>query len=127
LQGLGFIDDLAGVFPCGWCSACHLKADSLVLERLDEDGDHVNVFWFFRQHLKPVLDTLKQLLSETCNGVQRQDMLKEHIPVGRRWVEALHLCLNTGNHAYEVMRNALHYYLLPDGSVRDRANLDPES
>jgi hypothetical protein len=25
------------------------------------------------------------------------------------------------------MRNALHYYLLPDGSVRDRAYLDPES
>jgi hypothetical protein len=30
------------------------------------------------------LTLLKQLLSETCNGVQRQDMLQEHIPVGRR-------------------------------------------
>jgi hypothetical protein len=54
-------------------------------------------------------------------------MLQEHIPVWRRLVEAFHLCLNTGNHAYEVMRNALHYYLLPDGSVRDRANSDPEN
>lgn len=37
----------------------------------------------------------------------------------RRWLEGLHLCLNTGNGFYELARDMLHYVLLPDGTPRD--------
>jgi hypothetical protein len=51
-----------------------------------------------RPHLRPSalsLSALKRLLSETCKGVQEEDLLKGFIPMERRWKEGLHLCLNT--------------------------------
>jgi hypothetical protein len=73
------------------------------------------------------LTLLKQLLTQTCKGVQRVDMVRDYVPSHRRWIKPLHLCLNTGNHAYEVMRNALHFYVNPDGTVRDLSVVDPDS
>jgi hypothetical protein len=74
-----------------------------------------------RPRIKPQqlpMTALKKLLNEACVGVQQEDLLREHIPLERRWLQALHLCLNTGNAAYEHARNVLHYLLLPDGSPR---------
>lgn len=50
-----------------------------------------------------------------------------YIPFSRRSLEGLHLQLNTGNHAFEVMRNTLHFLLLPDGTLRNLANVDAET
>jgi hypothetical protein len=61
----------------------------------------------------------KKLLSQACQGVVQEDLLKEFVPLERRWIEGLHLTLNTGNAAYEHARNTLHYLLLPDGTCRN--------
>jgi hypothetical protein len=70
---------------------------------------------------------LKQLLTQACKGVQREDIVRDYVPHHRRWVVTLHLCLNTGNHAYEVMRNVLHFHLNADGTVRDLSAVDSDS
>jgi hypothetical protein len=69
---------------------------------------------------------IKNLCTEVCAGVMQQDLLAEYIPQERRWIEGLHLCLNTVNAAYEHARDTLHFLLNPDGSVRDLAGLDPD-
>jgi hypothetical protein len=45
--------------------------------------------------------------------------MQDHIPIGRRWLEALHLCLNTGNAWYELTRVMLHWLLEADGTRRN--------
>jgi hypothetical protein len=43
---------------------------------------------------KTLLNTVQ---AETCMGMQMEDILKDFIPMERRWIEGLHLCLNMGN------------------------------
>jgi hypothetical protein len=45
-----------------------------------------------RSHLRPLalsMSALKRLHRETCKGVQEEDLLKDFIPMGRRWIEGL--------------------------------------
>jgi hypothetical protein len=64
------------------------------------------------------MTALKKLLSEACVGAHQSDLLREHIPLERWWLEALHLCINTGNAAYEHARTMLHYLLTPECTPR---------
>jgi hypothetical protein len=48
---------------------------------------------------------LKSMLAEACMGMQMEDLLKDLIPLERRWIEGLHLCLNMGNAWYELARD----------------------
>jgi hypothetical protein len=41
----------------------------------------------------------KKLLSQACQGVVQEDLPKEFNPLERRWIEGLHLTLNTGSAA----------------------------
>jgi hypothetical protein len=59
--------------------------------------------------------------SETCQGVQDDDLLKDNIPRSCRWIEGLHLALNTGNSAYEHARNVLSLLMDNKGDARDSA------
>jgi hypothetical protein len=60
-----------------------------------------------------------RLLSQACQEVVQEDLLKEFVPLERRWIEGLHVTLNPGNAAYKHARNTLHYLLLPDGTCRN--------
>jgi hypothetical protein len=51
--------------------------------------------------------------------------MQDLIPLERRWLELLHMTLNVGNTWLKVARQALHFLLLPDGTPRNRADLDP--
>jgi hypothetical protein len=76
-------------------------------------------------HPRPLslsMSALKRLLNETCKSVQEEDLLKDFIPMERRWIEGLHLCLNTGNGAFELARNVLSFLLEPSGQPKDRGN-----
>jgi hypothetical protein len=47
-----------------------------------------------KEKTKTLLNTVQ---AETCMGMQMEDILKDFIPMERRWIEGLHLCLNMGN------------------------------
>jgi hypothetical protein len=69
------------------------------------------------------MTALKRLLTETCQGVQDDDLLKEYIPMSRRWIEGLHLALNSGNSAHEHARNVLSVLVQHDGDARHSAGV----
>jgi hypothetical protein len=56
---------------------------------------------------KVTMTVAKRLLSQACQGAVQEDLLKGFVPLERRWIEGLHLTLNTGNAAYEHARNTL--------------------
>jgi hypothetical protein len=53
--------------------------------------------------------------------------MQDHGPMGLRWLEALHLCLNTGNAWYELTRDMLHWLLEEDGTRRNHNSPKSES
>jgi hypothetical protein len=66
------------------------------------------------------MTALKRLLTETCQGVQDDDLLGLHPDVTLA-IEGLHLALNTGNSAYEHARNVLSLLVDNKGDARDSA------
>jgi hypothetical protein len=75
------------------------------------------------QPSKVSMTALKLLLTETCQCVQDDDLLKEYIPMSRRWIEGLHLALNTSNSAYEHARNVLSVLVQHNGDARDSSSV----
>jgi hypothetical protein len=70
---------------------------------------------------------LKSMLAEACMGMQVDDLLKDLIPMERRWIEGLHLCLNMGNAWYELARDVYHYLLLPSGQPRSQQERESQA
>lgn len=70
---------------------------------------------------------LKNMLAASCMGAVAEDLLKGFIPMERRWIEGLHLCLNMGNAWYELARDVLHYLLLPSGEPRPQEERDSQA
>jgi hypothetical protein len=66
---------------------------------------------------------IKSLCTELCAGVMHLDLLAEYITQERRWIEGLHLCLNTVTSVYEHACDTLHFLLNPDGPVWDLEGL----
>jgi hypothetical protein len=50
---------------------------------------------------------LREILSEACEGIFRGSIIKDFIPPNCRYIESLHLVLNTGNCCFEVLDRTL--------------------
>lgn len=63
---------------------------------------------------------LRDLLVDACSGIYRRALITDLLPSNRRYIESLHLVLNTGNSLFELTRNCFQYLITAEGEVRKR-------